>query len=720
MRNIYLFFLCIVFCMTGCVNDPELEGGIQNAKAPSVQTNEILKSTASSVTVSGEVLRENGAPVTEAGFCWSLESTFTLANDNKKAVSTRKRSYEATIENLKNDEDYYIRAYAINVVDTAYGEILPFKTADGLGSVKTIEPTHIKSTSAECGGVITMRGEAEVEKRGVYLMSSPEPSAMDSLIYIEMEADSFYCTITGLNPETVYYVRAFASNKYGEYNGAKIESFRTTNGFPVLDDDKFELVDVDYSYAEFSMVVANEGDAPVTACGFCFSERPSPTIENGDTIICGSGVGAFTGRIGKMLQQKGYYVRAFATNALGTVYSEGEGIHTVLVSELPTVSTKSVSNIRNGRAMVGGEVLDEGASPVSEAGICWGTDSNLSLENKEDSLVLSTGKGTFSGTISKLKGGQTYYLRAYAMNENGIAYGETITFQTPAIFGASIPFEGPSFLFPGSVAYCSMSNSSGFLLGGDMGAEYTNEFWRYMVSGSKWLPLKEQPEKLSGQACFSIGLGVWAFGGKDYSGKICDSLYVYSTSENSWNVVRDDSNRPKGMYRPAYNCMDNLAFLIGGQRGDLIDEVWVFESNTLTWTQKSGFPIKQYGGIAVPINGRLYAGLGIVNEAEPSPEYSKRLWSTDSEVSSWVEEKSLPEGCESIRCAIAYENRIYGVDGEGYIWCYDPDSREWSEKSRLPEENRTVHCMYALDGLIYIGLGTGANALISYAPLWDN
>ena len=166
--------------------------------------------------------------------------------------------------------------------------------------------------------------------------------------------------------------------------------------------------------------------------------------------------------------------------------------------------------------------------------------------------------------------------------------------------------------------------------------------------------------------------------------------------------------------------MDNLAFLIGGQRGDLIDEVWVFESNTLTWTQKSGFPIKQYGGIAVPINGRLYAGLGIVNEAEPSPEYSKRLWSTDSEVSSWVEEKSLPEGCESIRCAIAYENRIYGVDGEGYIWCYDPDSREWSEKSRLPEENRTVHCMYALDGLIYIGLGTGANALISYAPLWDN
>ena len=57
----------------------------ENAKKPSVKTDEILKSTASSVTVSGEVLQENGAPVTEAGFCWSTESTFTVIEKNKKA-----------------------------------------------------------------------------------------------------------------------------------------------------------------------------------------------------------------------------------------------------------------------------------------------------------------------------------------------------------------------------------------------------------------------------------------------------------------------------------------------------------------------------------------------------------------------------------------------------------------------------------------------------------
>ena len=71
------------------------------------------------------------------------------------------------------------------------------------------------------------------------------------------------------------------------------------------------------------------------------------------------------GKIYDMQQQKGYYVRAYATNALGTTYSAGEGIHTILESELPTVNTKEVSTIKNGTAWVGGEVLAEGASPVT-------------------------------------------------------------------------------------------------------------------------------------------------------------------------------------------------------------------------------------------------------------------------------------------------------------------------------------------------------------------
>lgn len=162
------------------------------------------------------------------------------------------------------------------------------------------------------------------------------------------------------------------------------------------------------------MEIISEGDSPITACGFCFSTDKSPTIENGDTIICGAGIGEFAGKIYDMQQQKGYYVRAYATNALGTTYSAGEGIHTILESELPTVNTKEVSTIKNGTAWVGGEVLAEGASPVTEAGVCWGTSPSPAFGNCEGAVALSSGTQAFTGTIKELRGGTSYYLRAYA------------------------------------------------------------------------------------------------------------------------------------------------------------------------------------------------------------------------------------------------------------------------------------------------------------------
>ena len=720
MKYIYVYIVCLFLAGwgVGCVEDPVIEGGLRNAQEPSVRTVEILKSTASSVTVSGEVTRENGAPVTEAGFCWGHESDFPFREDARKAVSEGKKTYETTIENLVNDVEYYVRAYAINAVDTAYGEVLSFRTKDGLGSVRTSTPVDVRSSSARCGGVITAPGEAEVELRGVYLMAGPEPSAADSLIECEMEADSFYCDITGLKPETTYYVRAFAKNKYGEYNGAKVEMFRTTNGFPVLDNESFALVKADYTFAEFSLVVTDEGDAPVTACGFCFGEQASPTIENADTIVCGSGAGTFTGRIEKMQQQKGYYVRAYATNAYGTVYSEGEGIHTVLESELPTVATGEVTDIRSGTARVTGEVLAEGVSPVSESGVCWGTDANPTLNACEGFLALSSGKGPIEGIIDGLRGGETYYVRIYARNEAGVTYGESVSFQTSAIFGKSISFEGSS-LIPGSAAFCVMMGSSGFLLGGDTGSEYTDAFWRYREEDG-WKSLKPQPERLSGQAGFSIGFGVWAFGGEDKTGKTCDSLYVYSTLDNSWSPVLDDwQSRPKGMYRAACCVLDDQAFLMGGRRGnEEIDEVWMYDPRALAWSRKANFPEKQYGGVAVVLNDRIYAGLGIVGRNNPSLKYTSRLWSTDASAEAWEEETPFPG--ESLQAGVAYGNQLYGVDSSGYVWCYDASSKAWTRKSQLPDSNRTVHCMYVLDDLIYIGLGSSSDSLITYDPSWDN
>ena len=110
MKHIYniFTFVWMIFFIAGCVDDPVLESGIHNALKPTVKTEKISESTANSVTLSGEVLMENGAPVIESGFCWSLESSFQMSKNNKTAVSKRKGKFETTIDNLMNNKNIYI------------------------------------------------------------------------------------------------------------------------------------------------------------------------------------------------------------------------------------------------------------------------------------------------------------------------------------------------------------------------------------------------------------------------------------------------------------------------------------------------------------------------------------------------------------------------------------------------------------------------------------
>lgn len=715
MKQIYRFICAAlaVLCIPSCVDDPELGTGIHNAKKPSVKTLEIIKSTANSVTVSGEVLQENGAPVLESGFCWSTESSF--AKQSKKAVSKRKGVFESTIDNLVNDKDYYVRAYAVNEVDTAFGEVLPFKTKDGLGSVKTSLPMAIKSTSVQLGGVITKQGEAKVDERGIYLMANAEPSATDSVVLIKMEADSFYCTITNLKPETKYYYRAFAKSEYGEYNGAKVESFYTTNGLPILDETKFKLIETDYDFVRFAMTIEQEGDSPVLACGLCYSLKTSPTIETADTTVIGKGIGDFTGELRKLKQHKEYYVRAYATNEIGTVYSSGEGIKTILKNELPTVSTNEVTNILNGTVVVGGKILSEGATPVKESGVCWSTTANPTIAQHEGKLSITAEKGVFSAEIHNLRGATTYHVRAYATNEKGTQYGEDVAFSTPDIFSDLQTFKG-GFRIPGSVGYCVVSNSVACLIGGDTGSNYTDEFWGY--TRGEWQQFWNLPQKLAGITCFSHGYGLWAFGGITEASTLNHNLYSYSAYDNKWNSVTTTGPSPKGTFRSASCSNEDIAYIIAGRRDTLTNEVWTFNMSTSQWGSKPKFPIKQYAGLSVVINNQVYAGLGIVNQSGIYPSYTKKLWSSDLSVSTWTAETDFPG--EGIVCGTAYGKFIFVVDTEGFIWSYDTTAQTWQKRSQLAVNNRKVHCIYTMYDMIYIGLGENSNEFIQYDPTWDN
>lgn len=727
MKHIYLFLYTLILSgiVSGCLEEPDMPGGYKNAKVPEVTTCELkdLVKTAESVKIKGEVTSENGAPVTESGFCWGTQSPVNLTTKlGQQSVGKGKGSFDSTIKGLTINTNYYIRAYAINEIGISYGDERSFNTTNGLGALETVKPYNLKATSANSGGHIVVVGEGDILSFGVYVSLSSNSQNRDTIyckdkISDVLSKDSiFTCQLADLEKNTIYYATAFAMNKYGTVTGVP-EMFMTTDGTPTV--NALENTHKDYTYADFRANVTDEGDTPVTKRGFCYSESEIPTIED-DTILCGSGSGIFTGTLKNLKPQTQYFVRAYVINSYGVSYNSTNGYPITLKSALPTVNTNNVSgsDMNNGVVRVGGEVLDEGESAVTSSGICWSTNSMATLQNG-NVLPLSAGLNAFKGTITDLQGGVTYYARAYATNENGTHYGKEISFTTPSIFMTKAVFPG-AYRIPGSAATCAVNEKKiGYIVGGDMGPAYTDEFWSYEAGNNKWQQLRAYPLKRNWQTAVCTDIAVIVFGGLDESNKATNDFYFYSTYTNTWNKIVAKGGGPAAMYHASATLFDkSAAYFIGGRRDTISNEVWSFTLLGEKWEKKTPLPEKQYRGVSAVINKVIYAGLGINSISESSYTTTKKLWSSSDEGKSWKEETSMPG--KNVQCGVAYKDYIYVVDEDGYIYRYNTATKKWNTKSQLPLANRTIHCMYELGDLIYIGLGSSSSTFISYNPSWDN
>ena len=96
--------------------------------------------------------------------------------------------------------------------------------------------------------------------------------------------------------------------------------------------------------------------------------------------------------------------------------------------ELPTVTTKSVSNITETSAVCGGSVNSDGGSTVTAKGVCWSTSQNPTIDDSKTNS--GSGSGSYTSNITGLAGNTTYYVRAYATNSKGTSYGEQRSFTT--------------------------------------------------------------------------------------------------------------------------------------------------------------------------------------------------------------------------------------------------------------------------------------------------
>jgi plastocyanin len=172
--------------------------------------------------------------------------------------------------------------------------------------------------------------------------------------------------------------------------------------------------------------ITSDGGASITSRGVCWSTSSNPTTSDSKTDN-GAGVGPFTADLTNLTPNTTYNVRAYATNSDGTNYGNQVTFTTPLTS-VATLITTSVTSITSTTATSGGDITSDGGLPVTLRGICWSTAQNPTTSN--DTTSNGSGSGIFISHLKNLSATTTYYVRSYAVNSDGTAYGNQVSLLT--------------------------------------------------------------------------------------------------------------------------------------------------------------------------------------------------------------------------------------------------------------------------------------------------
>ena len=382
-----------------------------------VKTDSISAVTATGFTAYGNVLSDCDIPVIERGFCYSTSQYPTTENSYIK-VGKGLGVYQGNITNLQVSTIYYVRAYAINETGTTYGEQVLVTTMDGLPIVNTNEETTTTALIINAGGTVVDNGGFIITDRGIcYSATNTTPTISDNFTSGGKGNGSFSVSIQNLVPATKYYLRAYATNENGTTYGTPI-SVMTKEGLPIV--STLETTATSVNITSGGNITSDRG-YDITARGVCYSTQNStPTIEDSYTTS-GIGIGSFSTIITNVSVSTTYYVRAYATNIIGTGY--GDVVTIITGDGLPTVITTEIT--KNGNAILsGGQITDDGGFPITNRGVCYGSFPNPDLSSTFSHTSDGEGIGYYTsnlGTAETLSG--ALYVRAFATNINGTTYG---------------------------------------------------------------------------------------------------------------------------------------------------------------------------------------------------------------------------------------------------------------------------------------------------------
>jgi uncharacterized protein (TIGR02145 family) len=412
-----------------CVNDETF------LSKPTVNTAGITDITQTTATGGGEVTDDGGAEVTALGVCWSTSQNPTIA-DNHTSDGTGTGTFVSNLTGLTPNTPYYVRAYATNSVGTAYGNEVNFTTLPaGFVCGSTITINHVTGEVAPVnktvtyGTVTNIPGEPTkcwitsnlgADHQATAVSDATEPSA--GWYWQFNRKQGYKHTGTVRTPNTAWITTISENSDWISANDPCALELGAGWRIPT----KIEWTNVDAAGDWTTWDGPWNSALKVHAAGY-LTWSNGLLYERGNNGVYRSSTQYGIADLAWSL----YFGDSWCEIAFD--WGKSWGLSARCISEasastIPNVTTSPAINITQTTATSGGEVTADGGADVTARGVCWSTTQNPTITDSHTSD--GTGTGGFVSNLTGLTPNTPYFVRAYATNSMGTAYGNEVNFTT--------------------------------------------------------------------------------------------------------------------------------------------------------------------------------------------------------------------------------------------------------------------------------------------------
>ena len=589
-------------------------------------------------------------------------------------------------------------------------------------------PIQQLATSIIFQAEVTHAGGVPVERYGVCwgTTSNPVIESGDTSV-CGSGTGEFTAIAKNLKPNTLYYIRPYATNSVGTSYGDEFQK-NTTKGLGVM---RTFVID-SLIRAESAVVGGNildPGEGEILERGVYLTQKGTKIT---DTIPFTMEADSFYQRVTGLERLASYEVEAYLVNTFGTI--TGGVLSFTTTDGMPLVAEPDTVDISFTSATFSSKLLESGDSLITALGFCYGTEPNPTLENDFVTAELQA-DSTFSASLPDIVQQTRYYVRAFATNSYGTFYsdGSGATFvlkdQKP-----TVETEEPQVGIGGNVAF------SGTILAEGMSPVTEAGF----LWSTEEEPTLETP-KSSHRNLFEEGATEYAMtlgnmrGGTTYYVRLyAENEYGTSYGEvkafETPRIFESRSSAPEAMQASsqALASYNSLGYLLGGSTQDsqLTDQFLRYNASADQWNKREPFPDRRKWQTLISYNSSsLWAFGGLDEDGQMNNDlyiYYTRddLWRM-TEPTDGTKPAAVCNAMgitDNLNILIAGGRILTGSSERATdkVWAFNTLGASWAELSPLPA---AIYDGIALetDGRIFIGFGktgTSVSGEPTYNTAW--